>query len=136
MLRRLAALAVVAALVPGCRAEGPAEAYRAFAAAVRDGDAKEVWSRLSKGSRDALDARAAALSSRTGGVTPERGVDLVLGDAALGAARLESVVVVRESAGAAELRVEVHGAGARIVSMAREDGRWRVVLPSVIQANP
>ncbi|MCK7470267.1 MAG: hypothetical protein MZU95_05265 [Desulfomicrobium escambiense] len=40
----------VLALLSGCRREvGPAERYRAFAAAARDGRAQEVWAMLSEG---------------------------------------------------------------------------------------
>jgi hypothetical protein len=134
MVRRapVAVLVALAATLLACPGERPEVAYRAFVAAVREGDAREAWSRLSAGSQRALDARAAELARRSAGVTAARGVDLLLGDAALAARRLRSVVVVRESADAAELRVEVEGGGGSNVEMAREGGRWRVVLPSVI----
>jgi hypothetical protein len=116
----------------GCRRPaGPAEAYRAFAAAARAGDSEKVWDLLSARSREALDARAREVAARApGGVVPPSGKELVLGDLAVRAPRIRSTVVVRESRDAAVVAVEVEGgAGAREVSLVREAGVWRVVLP-------
>jgi hypothetical protein len=118
--------------VSGCRRPaGPAEAYRAFAAAARAGDADRVWELLSARSRERLDARAKEVSARApGGVVPASGKELVLGDLALSARAIRSVVVLRESRDAAVIGVEVEGGeGAREVSLVREAGVWRVVLP-------
>jgi hypothetical protein len=128
----LAALVLLAALATaGCRRPaGPAETYRAFTNAARAGDVDGVWSRLSERSRQALDARARAAAARAGGVVPASGKDLVLGDLAYAAPRLKAVTVVRESRDAAVLSVEVEGAtAAREVSLVRESGVWRVLLP-------
>ncbi len=125
-------LAALAALVLACaRPAGPAEAYRAFAAAVRVGDEDQAWARLSERSRAALDARAKALAARADGVTPESGKDLLLGDASARAPRIEEVLVLRESADAAVVRVKARGGVDREVSLARERGAWRVVLPDL-----
>jgi hypothetical protein len=63
-------------------------------------------------------------------VIPASGKELVLGDLAAQAARLRAATVLRESRDAALLAVEVEGApGAREVSLVREGGVWRVVLP-------
>lgn len=115
----------------GCRREaGPAERYRAFAAAARDGDAAAVWSMLSESSRAALDTRARAVAAAApAGVVATSGRQLVLGDLSAGAPRPKSVVVVRESRDAAVVSVEVEGAPAREVSLVREGGLWRVVVP-------
>jgi hypothetical protein len=119
-------------LAAGCRrAAGPAETYRAFAAAARAGDAEGVWSRLSERSRAVLDDRArAAAAGAPAGVVPARGKDLAVGALAAEAPRIEKTTVLRESADAAVVAVEVEGApGAREVSLVREAGVWRVVLP-------
>ena len=132
MQRPFTAVLLAAALAAGgCRRPaGPAETYRAFAAAARAGDAEGVWSRLSERSRQALDVRAKEASGRAGGVVPASGKDLVLGDLAAQAPRLETATIVRESPDAAVLSVEVEGApGPREVSLVRESGVWRVVLP-------
>lgn len=131
-MRLLAAALLAAALATaGCRRPaGPADAYRAFAAAARAGDVEGVWSRLSEASRAALDARAKAAAARAGGVVPGSGRDLVLGDLATQAPRLKGATVLRESQDAAVLSVEEEGVpGAREVSLVREAGVWRVVLP-------
>jgi hypothetical protein len=61
---------------------------------------------------------------------PASGKELVLGDLALSARAIRSVVVLRESRDAAVIGVEVEGGeGAREVSLVREAGVWRVVLP-------
>jgi hypothetical protein len=133
MVRLLPLLAVLLLVTtPGCRrAAGPAEAYRAFAAAARSGDSEAVWNLLSARSREALEARARELSRQAPpGVIPASGKDLVLGDLAARAPRPTSVVVVRESRDAAVVAVQVEGGrGAREASLVREDGVWRVVVP-------
>lgn len=132
MRATLTALALVLAVAsPGCRRPaGPAETYRAFAAAARAGDAEGVWTRLAERSRAALDARAKEAAAKGGGVVPASGKELVVGDLALQAPRVRNVTVLRESQDAAVLAVEVEGApGAREVALVRESGVWRVVLP-------
>jgi hypothetical protein len=131
-MSRLSLALLLLALAAGCRRPtGPAETYRAFAAAARAGDADGVWRRLSERSRQVLDARARETAARApGGVVPASGKDLVLGASASEAPRLEKATVLRESAEAAVVAVEVEGVpGPREVSLAREAGVWRVVLP-------
>jgi hypothetical protein len=113
------------------RPAGPDDAYRAFAAAARAGESEKVWDLLSARSREILDARAREAAARApAGVIPASGEELVLGDLAVGAPRIRSTVVLRESRDAAVVAVEVEGgAGAREVSLVREAGVWRVVLP-------
>lgn len=128
----LAALVAAALALAACRSPaGPADQYRRFAAAARTGDAAAVWSMLSARSRAALDARAKALAERAPGVVPASGRDLVLGDFAARAARIRSAVVVRESAGTAIVAVEDEAGAKGEVTMVREDGAWRVVLPGL-----
>jgi hypothetical protein len=128
-------LLVALAALPGCRrTAGPAEAYRAFAAAARSRNpdaAGKVWSLLSERSRAALDARAKQVAAAApAAVVPPSGEALVLGNLAVAAPRLRSAVVVRESRDAAVIAVEEEGRpGAREVSLVREGGVWRVVLP-------
>jgi hypothetical protein len=134
-MTRAASLGIAAALLllaPGCRKPGPEEAYRAFAEALRAGEAQKAWSLLSEGSRKALDARAAELSGATGGVVRDAGAALLVGTEARRAPRIASVTVVREGKGEAVLRVADASGEAREVAMAREGGGWRVVLPSDI----
>jgi hypothetical protein len=115
----------------GCRRPaGPAESYRAFAAAAREGNADRVWSLLAAGSRAALDARARDLAAKAPpGVLPASGRPLVLGDLSALAPRPASVTVVRESGETAVVAVEVEGRPAREVTLVREEGAWRVVVP-------
>ncbi len=131
--RRALALLAAAALsaVPACRREaGPADAYRQFAAAARDGKADEVWSMLSARSRAALDRRAKDLAAKVpGGVLAASGRATVLGDLSAAAPPPTSVVVVRESRDAAVLSVETEGRPAREITLVREGGVWRVDVP-------
>ncbi len=132
MYVRLAVALSLAVSLSACRrADGPADRYRAFAAAARGGDAAAVWSMLSERTRAAMDARAKAVSAAApGGVVSPSGKDLVLGDLAVRAQRPRSIVVVRESADSAVLSVEVEGGGvAHEVELVRESGAWRVVVP-------
>ena len=55
--------------------------------------------------------------------------DLVVGDLAATAPRVKSVTVLRESRDAAVVAVEEVGGARGEVSLVREDGEWRVVLP-------
>ncbi len=134
--RALAVPLAVAVALAACRvAQAPAEQYRAFAAAARAGDADAVWSMLSERSRALLDARAQEVSARAPkGVLPASGRDLVLGDVAPRPAKLESVVVARESRDAAVLTVKVEGGDPQEVTLVREGGAWRVVLPGAAPA--
>ena len=116
------------------RSQGPAEQYRAFVAAARAGDDEQVWSMLSEPSRALLDARAKEVAGRApAGVIATSGRDLVLGDLSARTARVESVVVSRESRDAAVLAVRVEGRpDPEEVSLVREGGAWRVVLPGAV----
>lgn len=129
-LRALALLAAVG-LLSACRGDGgPADAYRAFTAAVHEGKPDEVWARLSERSQAELDRRAKEVAARAPpGVVAASGRATVLGDLSAVAPRPTSVVVVRESRAAAVLSVAVEGQPAREVTMAREGGVWRVVVP-------
>lgn len=129
-MRRLLVLALLAVSLAACRrGEGPAEAYRRFAAAARSGDAEAAWGMLSTRSRAALDARAKELSARAApGVLPASGRDLLLGDQSARAPRLKSAMVLRESAGAAVVRVEDEAGGKGEVTLVHEGGAWRVAL--------
>jgi hypothetical protein len=123
----LAAVLLLAACAP---TDSPAQRYRRFAEAARRGRAGEVWAMLSAGSRKALAARAKALD----GPRPSAGVDvsatdLVLGDLAPTAPRVKSVTTVRESRDAAVVAVEQADGARGEVSLVREGGEWRVVLP-------
>ncbi len=131
MRRPVSLLAAALLALTACsRGGGPAERYRTFAAAARAGDADTVWDALSKKSRAEYDARAQALAARTpAGLVPASGKALVRGDFGVRAPRLASVVVVRESADAAVVRVEEEGGAAAEVELVREGGAWRVVLP-------
>ncbi len=135
MSRLSLALLALLVTIPGCRRPvGPAETYRAFAAAARarDPDAAErVWGLLSARSREALDAHAKELAARApAGVVPASGKDLVLGNLAVRSRRIRSVVVLRESRDAAVVSVGEEGDGpAREVPLVREGGVWRVVVP-------
>lgn len=132
-MRRSLALALVsAALALGAcpRPDDPADRYRRFAAAARAGDADAVWSMLSGASREAFDAEARALSARAPkGVIPPSGRDLVVSDQSARAPRIRSAVVVRESAGTAVVRVEDDAGATGEVTLVREGGAWRVVVP-------
>jgi hypothetical protein len=131
-MRRLFPVLLLALAAAGCRRQaGPAETYRAFAAAARSGDAEGVWTRLSSRSREVLDQRARAAAAKApSGVVPTSGKELVVGDLGAQAPRVRAVTVLRESRDAAVVGVEVEGApGSREVSLVREAGVWRVVLP-------
>lgn len=131
MKRLVAPLLAASLLVIACRPpESPASTYRRFTDAARKGEAGRVWAMLSTGSRKALGDRARALA----GPKPPLGLDvsaadLVVGNLAATAPRVKSVTVLRESRDAAVVAVEEVGGARGEVSLVREDGEWRVVLP-------
>ncbi len=125
-MRRLVPIALLAAAC--ARDLGPDQAYRSLVQAVQERDADKAWALLSRASQKRLDERARAAAARAPGVVPASGRQLLIGDAALGARRVTSIVVLRESGDRAVLRVEVEGGPSREVTLVRE-GRWRVELP-------
>jgi hypothetical protein len=130
-MKRLSALAVAAALLlPACRNDRPPDAaYRAFTRAAREGNADAAWALLSERTREWLDRRATEAASRAPpGVVPASGKELLLGNAALGAPKVKSIVILRESTDRAVLQVEVEGQPAREVTLVNERG-WRVDIP-------
>jgi hypothetical protein len=131
---RRAALLLALLSLSACRMAGPEDTYRAFAAAARAGDAAEAWALLSEGSRARLEARAKALAARVPG-TAASGRDLLLGDLSTGAPRLAKVTVKDQAGDGAVLVVAVEGGGDPAapgeVSLVREGGQWRVVLPGI-----
>ncbi|HUL57644.1 MAG TPA: hypothetical protein VLU43_00125 [Anaeromyxobacteraceae bacterium] len=128
---RILAAALALALAPACRRTGPAETYRAFVAAAREGDEAAVWSMLSAGSRAALDARARAVAARAGNAVPATGRMLLAGDSAIRAPHVRSVVVRAESADQAVVAVATEDGAEREARLVREGGAWRVVLPEL-----
>lgn len=130
-MTRLSALALAAALaLPGCRKPGPPDAaYRSFTQAAREGDSGTAWELLSQRTREWLDRRAAdAASKAPSGVVSSSGRDLLLGNAALAAPKVKSIVILRESRDRAVLKVEAEGQPAREVTLVNEGG-WRVDIP-------
>lgn len=142
MARLTVLLSLACALVSCRRPDGPADRYRAFAAAARAGGqtsdpaaqaaaARAVWEMLSERTQGQLEARANALAAEAPpGLVVASARQLVLGDVAVHARKPASIVVVRESADEAVVSVEVEGARpAREVTLVREEGAWRVVVP-------
>jgi hypothetical protein len=129
--RALPLLAAASLAALACRGDaGPADRYRAFAAAARDGKAEEVWSMLAERSRAELDRRAQEVAAKAPpGTVAASGRATVLGDLSAVAPRASRVVAIRESRDAAVLSVELEGEPAREVTMVREGGVWRVVVP-------
>ncbi len=127
-MRALSILALVALLAGCAREQAPDAAYRALVKAVADRDADRAWSLLSRASQKRLDAKARAVAAQAPGVVPASGKQLLIGDAARLSRPVSSVVIVRESADRAVLRVEVEGAPPAEVTLVREGG-WRVELP-------
>jgi hypothetical protein len=122
-------------VAPACaREQTPGAAYRAFVKAAADRDAERVWGMLSRDSQARLEARArAAAAEAPRGVVPASAKQLVLGDAELAAPPLASVVVLRESADRAILRVTLEGGASHEVTLVREGG-WRVDVAAASEA--
>jgi hypothetical protein len=126
--RRRASLALLVSLACARGTPPPDAVYRAFARAVEERDAKAAFALLSSDTRAWLDERARRAAEAAPGVVPASGEKLLLGEGALVARPLASVVVVRESLDEAVLRVTEEGGAPRDVELVREKG-WRVRLP-------
>jgi hypothetical protein len=127
-MRLAVLLAALAALA--CRPEAPPDAsYRALSAAVRARDADAAWDLLSSDTRAWLEARARAAAAAAPGVLPSEAKELLLGSASAGVRPPRSVVVLRESADRCLLQVAEEAGEPREVTLVRERGAWRVVLP-------
>ena len=130
-MRRARLLPVALLLTLACKPpEPPAQRYTRFAQAAREGDTGAVWSMLSSASQEKLRARQKEL----GGAKPTPGVDvtvadLVLGDLAPTAPKVNSVTMVRESGTEAVVAVEVEGGPGGEARLVREGEEWKVVLP-------
>jgi hypothetical protein len=127
-MRALLVLALVVVLAGCAREQAPDAAYRTLAKAVADRDADKAWSLLSRASQKRLDAKARAAAAQAPGVVAPSAKQLLIGDAARLSRPISSIVVVRESADRAVLKVEVEGAPPAEVTLVREGG-WRVELP-------
>ena len=125
-----AALAALAAAVPGCAPDpGPEATYRALVRAVAERDADAAWELLSADSRAWLAERARRAAAAAPGVASADPRALLLGDASLGAPPPRVLERVRADGARAALRVEAPGAPPAEVALVREGGRWRVELP-------
>jgi hypothetical protein len=121
----LAALALVATAA-GCKAHhgaGPAEAFVHFVADAGANRVDAAWARLSEGTREAADQLGARQSP------PVAGRRLLLGGQLTFTHGVQDVTEVSRHGDRAVLRVTADDGTTRKVSMHREDGAWKVVLP-------
>ncbi len=130
-MRRLATPLLALLFLAGCAPPAtPAQRYRAFVEAARRGRVGDVWAMLSSASRQGLEDRARALNDpKPSAAVDVSASDLVLGDLAPTAPKVKSVTTVRESRDAAVVAVEDAEGARSEVSLVREGGEWRVVLP-------
>jgi hypothetical protein len=130
--RSLVALLLLLTLAchSGAQPEAPVPTYLAFLKDLREGDADAAFSLLSKATREALDARVAAVSKAEGSDGGTSTAALVF-QGPLPPAPTE-VKVVEQTAERATL--EVTGAkGTERVQMVREAGSWRIDLSPTLR---
>jgi len=124
---RLPALALAVLLGLGACAKPPPAtpeaAYQAFALALRRGDTKTAYAALSKGTRDAVEARSKELVAASQGLLKDEPA-LMLFQSGTRPAPLGEVKVVETSDAAAVLEV----GGTRVKMIKDESGRWVIDL--------
>lgn len=136
----LSAWAVVG--VAGCarpEAPTPENGYRAFAQALRVGDARTAWAALSPATQQLAQARSKALSEASGGVVKDEPALMLLQsgtrprtepDGGLG-----RVTLLSTDGGAAVLEV-TSGPTTQHITMVRVGTRWAVDLREFLQDTP
>ncbi len=126
-MRRAAVLAVVLlGAAAGCHhghAPGPADAFVRFVGAAGRGDQATAWGLLSSETREAAEQLGARQSP------PVSGRSLLLGGGLEFTHGLADVSVVSRAGDAAVLSVTADDGSKRQVTLHREDGAWKVVLP-------
>jgi hypothetical protein len=123
--------AVMAGLVlaAGCAKEDPIDAFLKFVDALADRDAVTAWQGLAKVNRDRLTADAAKLSELSGQAVTRKPRDLLVATALWAKRGKRPVTLAKVEADRAILRVGLDPSGEDEVTLVREDGEWRVLLP-------
>ena len=126
-MRRAAVLVgVLLGTAAGCHqrhAPGPADAFVRFVGAAGRGDQATAWGLLSSETREAAEQLGARQSP------PVPGRRLLLGGGLEFTHGLSEVSVVSRKGNQAVLSVTADDGSKRRVSLHREDGAWKVVLP-------
>src|SRR6202022_2872759 len=113
---------------PAPGSAGPVEAVQDFAESLGRGDAEAAWTLLSARTRQQADARAKAAREASGGVGPTSGRQMLFASAV----RTGPIHVreVSRSGDSAEVETTVDGGTASGFHVVRENGAWKVDLPS------
>lgn len=107
-------------------ADSPEAAWRAFAIAVRKGDARGAYAALSPATREKIEARARAIAAASGGVIKNEPA-LMFFQSGTRPAPMGDVKRLSADDAVAVLEVGVPG-GSQQVKLVRDSGRWLVDL--------
>jgi hypothetical protein len=132
-VRRSSLLLFLALLSPGCQRypdDTPASAYRSLLTAVRKDRSDRMLELLSTPTRQALTARARALSIESGGSLTADPAALILGS--LHPPAPTDISVKFDDGERAVLAVGT-GASTAEVHLRREAGHWRISIPALEQ---
>ena len=109
----------------------PTDAYMSFARAIKKQDSRTAWSGLSTESKQALEARAKAISESTGGAVRPAPQPLFFGGG-FEAPPVRSVKLLSQEGKEARLAVVSEGGAEKEVRMVREEEGWRLDVTDML----
>jgi hypothetical protein len=124
----IAGLCLLATL-PACKGEGPVDIYLRFVEALAERDATGAWACLSRATRERLSQASARLAEMAGGAVKAEPQEMLVVSSLSAARGKRAVTVAKEGADRVELKVTLSPSGDALVTLLREDGEWRILLP-------
>jgi hypothetical protein len=124
----------VVLVLAGCnqpRWDTPEDAYLSFVTAMQKGDSRTAWMTLSAQSKQALEARARAVSEATSGAVKPNPQPFFFGGG-FDTAPVKAVRRVSQEGNAARLSVVGEGGAEREVSMIKEPEGWRLDVTEML----
>ena len=129
-LSRWSALCAASLLCAACQSQGPADVLFSFVEALGGRDAAAPLEHLSRASRETLGRAAADLRELTQGAVDKKAHELIVFLGLTMKRDKQAVKVISQDADKAALRVGLESGGETEVQVVKEDGKWRIVLPT------
>ena len=126
-------LAVLMALVAGCKREppnSPEAAYRGFIEALQKGNTRKAWSSLSASTRHKVEERSKAIAEASKGVVRDEPELLLFQGTRPGP--LGEVTQVKADETSALLQV-ASASGPREVKLVKDSGKWLIDLSDTLE---
>lgn len=140
-MRLVPRIVLFALLGASCRELGleppPAAAYRSFATALAQGDAKSAWALLSRDTQAELTKEAQAVAKARNQPPPEDGLRLAFGERVAQRQEIKSIAITSEKDSRASLTVVDDTGRTQVIQVVREGEAWRVdLLPEIQKVQP